>query len=86
MPKNTSAPRRLKPSTQPLTKPTALGVPAKVDEAALIADLRELIQSARQRVAIAANAAQSLLYWRLGRRLLKENLQDRRLPMESELS
>lgn len=80
MPKNTSAPRRLKPSTQPLTKPRVHGAPAKVDEAALIADLRELIQSARQRVAIAANAAQSLLYWRLGRRLLKENLQDRRAP------
>ena len=54
--------------------------PVKVDEAALVADLRDLIQSARQRVATVANAAQTLLYWRLGRRLVKDNLQDRRAP------
>ena len=66
MAKNTLAKRKLKP--------------VRVDEAALIADLRDLIQSARQRVATVANAAQTLLYWRLGRRLVKENLQDRRAP------
>lgn len=78
MPKNTSGPQ--KPRLQPPTKPRAPGAPAKVDEAALIADLRDLIQSAWQRVATVANAAQTLLYWRLGRRLVKENLQDRRAP------
>jgi len=62
------------------TKPSASAALGKVDEAALIADLRDLIQSARQRVATVANAAQTLLYWRLGRRLVKENLQDRRAP------
>jgi len=53
MAKNTPAKRNLKP--------------VKVDEAELIADLRDLIQSARQRIATVANAAQTLLYWRLGR-------------------
>ena len=51
-----------------------------VDEAALLDDLRELIQSARRRIATVANAATSLLYWHLGRRLLVENLQDERAP------
>ena len=48
--------------------------PTVVDEASLLADLRSLIQSARQRVATVANATQTLLYWHVGRRLLKENL------------
>ena len=52
--------------------------PTVVDEASLLADLRALIQSARQRVATVANATQTLLYWHVGRRLLKENLQDGR--------
>lgn len=51
---------------------------AFVDEACLIADLRELIQAARQRVATVANSTQALLYWHVGRRLLKENLLDSR--------
>jgi len=49
--------------------------PTVVDEASLLADLRALIQAARQRVATVANATQTLLYWHVGRRLLKENLQ-----------
>jgi hypothetical protein len=51
-----------------------------VDEAALLTDLRELIQSARQRIATVANATTTLLYWHLGRRLLAESLQDERAP------
>jgi len=49
-----------------------------VNEAALISDLRSLIYSARQRVAVVANSTTTLLYWHLGHRLLKENLQDGR--------
>ncbi len=45
-----------------------------VDAADILADLRELIHSARQRVATVANAEQTLLYWRLGRRIASENL------------
>ena len=47
---------------------------AAVDEASLLTDLRSLIQAARQRVATVANATQTMLYWHVGRRLLKENL------------
>jgi len=56
----------------------ALEMPAIVDEAELLTDLRELIQSARQRIATVANSTTTLLYWHLGRRLLTENLQDGR--------
>ena len=49
-----------------------------VNETALVADLRMLIQSARQRVATVANSTQTLLYWHVGQRLLKETLQDSR--------
>ena len=54
--------------------------PAIVDEAALLTDLRELIQSARQRIAAVANSTTTLLYWHLGRRLLAGSLQDERAP------
>lgn len=57
---------------------TASQPPAVVDEAGLLSDLRALIQSARQRVATVANSTHTMLYWHLGRRLLKENLQDGR--------
>ena len=53
---------------------------APIDEAALLTDLRELIRSARQRIASVANATATLMYWHLGRRLLAESLQDERAP------
>jgi predicted nuclease of restriction endonuclease-like (RecB) superfamily len=55
-------------------------MPVTVDEAALLTDLRELIHSARQRIATVANSTTTLLYWHLGRRLLAESLQDERAP------
>jgi hypothetical protein len=45
-----------------------------VDAAALLSELRELINSARQRVATVVNAEQTLLYWRLGKRIRTEVL------------
>jgi predicted nuclease of restriction endonuclease-like (RecB) superfamily len=48
------------------------------DPTALLADLRLLIQSARQRIATVANATTTLLFWNVGRRLLLDNLQDGR--------
>ena len=44
------------------------------NEALLLSDLRNLIQSARQRIATAAYSTQTLLSWHLGQRMLKENL------------
>jgi len=52
--------------------------PCAVNEAALLADLRNLIQTARQRVATVANSTHTMLCWYVGQRLLKENLQDGR--------
>jgi len=49
-----------------------------VNAAGILADLRELIRSARHRVATVANAEQTLLYWRLGRRIATENLAEGR--------
>ena len=62
----------------PLHKPVQPSVSEKVNEAALLADLRGLIQSARQRVATVANATTTMLCWHVGHRLLKDNLQDGR--------
>jgi predicted nuclease of restriction endonuclease-like (RecB) superfamily len=63
-----------------MTKKLNITVPpaGDVNEAALLADLRDLIRTARQRVATVANASHTLLCWHVGRRLLKENLQDGR--------
>jgi predicted nuclease of restriction endonuclease-like (RecB) superfamily len=48
--------------------------PALIDGATLLSDLRTLIQSARQRIATVANSTYTLLCWQVGRRLLRENL------------
>jgi hypothetical protein len=78
-----------KPIQTPHTKRASKSLPAvrravrlspspRVNEAALLADLRGLIQSARQRVATVANATTTMLCWHVGCRLLKDNLQDSR--------
>lgn len=41
-------------------------------QTALLADIRQLIDSARQRVALAVNAELTLLYWQVGRRVRAE--------------
>jgi predicted nuclease of restriction endonuclease-like (RecB) superfamily len=52
--------------------------PIPADEATLLSDLRTLINQARQRLATVANTTYTLLCWRVGHRLLRENLQDGR--------
>jgi predicted nuclease of restriction endonuclease-like (RecB) superfamily len=49
-----------------------------IAQGGLLAELRNLIQEARQRVAQAVNGALTLTYWRIGKRLLAENLTDGR--------
>ena len=46
--------------------------------AALLGDLRSLIESARIRVAVGVNAEMVLLYWDIGERVRKEILDDSR--------
>lgn len=48
--------------------------PTRIDETALLGDLRALVQSARQRIAVTAYATQTLLCWHLGKRLAQEHL------------
>ena len=52
---------------------------------ALLADLRALIDTARQRVAGAANAALTLLYWRVGQRISTEVLRGKRAGYGEEI-
>jgi predicted nuclease of restriction endonuclease-like (RecB) superfamily len=47
-------------------------------EATLLTDIRELIESSRQRVAVGVNAELSLLYWHVGKRINDEVLGNER--------
>ena len=75
-----SKPRALsKPGKTVSPRKTNSGRPTpQVNEIALLEDLRSLILSARQRISVVANSTTTLLYWHLGQRLLKENLQNQR--------
>ena len=75
-----SKPRALsKPGKTVSPSKTNSGRPtSQVNETALLEDLRSLILSARQRISVVANSTTTLLYWHLGQRLLKENLQNQR--------
>ena len=52
--------------------------PLAPQDAALVADIRQLIDSARQRAAVAVNAELTLLYWQVGRRIQAEVLKGER--------
>lgn len=54
-------------------------------EPALIADLRQLIDGARLRAAVAVNAELTLLYWRVGRRIHSEILGSQRAEYGEEI-
>jgi hypothetical protein len=56
-------------------------MPAVVDAAGLLSDLRSLIQSARQRIATVAYSTQTLLCWHVGRRLLRSHQESRIDPV-----
>ncbi len=68
----TAAPRKMR---RRAFDPVRAEAPTIVDESELLSDLRSLIESARQRIAAAANASTTILFWSVGRRLLRENLQ-----------
>jgi predicted nuclease of restriction endonuclease-like (RecB) superfamily len=56
------------------TPPPAAGLPGEL----LVAELRALIDAARQRVAVAVNAELSLLYWQVGQRIHRDILGSQR--------
>lgn len=51
----------------------------------LLAEVRQLIESARQRVASAVNAELTQLYWHIGRRISSELLQGQRGELPPKL-
>ena len=51
----------------------------------LLTDVSQLIDTARQRVAVAVNAELSMLYWRVGKRINDEVLQDKRAQYGKEV-
>lgn len=56
-----------------------------VTDPALVADLRQLIDAARQRAAVAVNAELTLLYWQIGRRIHREVLAGKRAGYGEEI-
>ncbi|TDO08721.1 PDDEXK nuclease domain-containing protein [Halomonas ventosae] len=56
-----------------------------VTDPALVADLRQLIDGARQRAAVAVNAELTLLYWEIGRRIHREVLAGKRAGYGEEI-
>jgi hypothetical protein len=52
----------------------------------LFSDIRTLIDSARQRVAVAVNAELTMLYWQVGRRINSEILKGKRAEYGKEIS
>ncbi len=51
---------------------------AAIKHSAVLVDIRQLIDNARHRVAMAVNAELTLLYWQIGRRIRTEVLQNQR--------
>ncbi len=69
-------------SKRAITKKVFSSAPAP---GALVSDLRELIQSARQTVARGVNAALVLLYWQIGRRIHRDILSSKRAEYGAEI-
>jgi predicted nuclease of restriction endonuclease-like (RecB) superfamily len=73
-----------RPKTKASTK-KALARPAKAIVPTLLADVRQLIDSARQNVAVAVNAELTWLYWQIGRRIQQDILGNERAEYGKEI-
>ena len=51
----------------------------------VISDIRQLIESARRRVAVTVNAELTMLYWKIGQRIHKEVLREKRADYGEEI-
>ena len=68
------------------SRPQEVGDPSQVassDE--LLGDIRRMIQEARSAVAVGVNAGLTMLYWRMGKRIREEILQEERELRENRL-
>ena len=71
---------------RPMKKPTALVRSAvAVQPSALTAEIRQLIEAARQRVAQAVNAGLTVLYWQIGTRIRQDILKKKRAEYGEEI-
>ena len=66
-------------------KPKAAAITAPAPAAPLLADLRRLIESARQAAAQAVNASLTMLYWHIGQRIRTEVLGGQRAGYGDEI-
>ena len=57
----------------------------KVSNVGVLGDIRQLIESARSRVASTVNAELTMLYWRVGERIRREILKDKRAEYGQEI-
>ncbi len=74
-----SAPPRKRPATKP-------AVPAVASKpGALSADIRQLIEVAREQVAQAVNAGLTTLYWQIGTRIRQDILKNKRAEYGAEI-
>lgn len=73
-----------KPPRKKLT-PAGRETSAGWNSQALLAELRGLIDAARQHVAQTANATLTMLYWRIGQRIRREVLNDQRAEYGQEI-
>src|SRR4051812_585080 len=64
---------------------TALRAQGSRQITTLVRDLEQLIEAARRKVAVAANAALTTLYWQLGHRVRTEILQDQRAKYGAQI-
>ena len=70
-------------SKRPAKKPAVPAVASK--PAALAADIRQMIETARQQVAQAVNAGLTTLYWQIGTRIRQDILKEKRAEYGSEI-
>ena len=80
-------PRAMKPRRTPkkksLTRVTSLSVPGSP---AMVAEVRELILTARQQLAQVVNAGLTMLYWQIGMRVRKDILREKRAEYGKEIA
>ena len=74
-----SAPRRKRPAKKPAL-PAVASKPGT-----LAADIRQLIEGARQQMAQAVNAGLTTLYWQIGTRIRQDILKDKRAEYGAEI-
>jgi len=71
------------PRSKPEVK--AVSVAVATEAGALMAEIRQMIQAARQQVAQAVNAGLTMLYWQIGKRIRQDILKEKRAEYGAEI-